>query len=147
MRYAHTNLVARDWRTLAAFYETVFDCRPKPPVRKFSGDWLAHGTGVRDAELEGVHLALPGHGDGGPTLEIFTYGSTQAREPTSPDTRGLAHLAFEVEDVRATLAEVLAHGGSVLGEVTEREIDGVGELTFVYVRDPEGNLLELLSWA
>jgi len=25
-RYAHTNLIARDWRRLAAFYESVFEC-------------------------------------------------------------------------------------------------------------------------
>jgi hypothetical protein len=25
-KYAHTNLIARDWRVLAAFYEGVFGC-------------------------------------------------------------------------------------------------------------------------
>ena len=26
VRYAHPNLVAHDWRTLAAFYQAVFGC-------------------------------------------------------------------------------------------------------------------------
>jgi predicted enzyme related to lactoylglutathione lyase len=30
-RYVHTNLIARDWRKLAAFYQLVFGCLPVPP--------------------------------------------------------------------------------------------------------------------
>ena len=30
-------------------------------------------TGVKDSHITGVHLRLPGHGDTGPTLEIFSY--------------------------------------------------------------------------
>jgi len=30
-RYVHTNLVARDWRKLAAFYQDLFGCAPLPP--------------------------------------------------------------------------------------------------------------------
>jgi predicted enzyme related to lactoylglutathione lyase len=29
--FGHVNLVARDWRALAAFYQRVFDCVPVPP--------------------------------------------------------------------------------------------------------------------
>ena len=58
----------------------------------------------------------------------------------------LGHLAFEVEDVRTTLAHLLAAGGSTLGSVVEREIEGVGLITFVYACDPEGNIIELQSW-
>jgi hypothetical protein len=32
-RFAHTNLVADDWRQLASFYEEVFGCIPLPPER------------------------------------------------------------------------------------------------------------------
>ena len=73
--YGHTNLIARDWRTLAAFYERVFGCVPVPPVRDLEGDALERGTGVPGARLQGVHLRLPGCGDAGPTLEIFTYST------------------------------------------------------------------------
>src|SRR5678815_5648625 len=30
VRYVHTNLIARDWRALARFYEDVFGCVPVP---------------------------------------------------------------------------------------------------------------------
>ena len=28
-KYVHTNIVARDWRRLAVFYQDVFGCTPK----------------------------------------------------------------------------------------------------------------------
>lgn len=33
MRFAHTNIAARDWKTLANFYIKVFECKIKPPER------------------------------------------------------------------------------------------------------------------
>lgn len=147
MRYAHTNLIARDWRSLAAFYRAVFDCRLAPPERSQRGAWLARGTGVPDAALEGVHLLLPGHGEDGPTLEIYSYESLVESEAGPANRRGLRHLAFEVEGVAAVAERVVEAGGSLEGELVERSIPGVGRLSFVYVRDPEGNLIELQSWA
>jgi predicted enzyme related to lactoylglutathione lyase len=58
----------------------------------------------------------------------------------------LGHLAFHVDDVEATLAAVLATGGSTLGEVVHREYPELGTLAAVYARDPEGNILELQNW-
>lgn len=146
MRFAHTNIIARDWRRLADFYVEVFGCTLKPPRRKQAGDWLERGTGVPDAALEGVHLLLPGHGEQGPTLEIYTYLKFQDLVPGDANRRGFSHIAFEVIDVEATAAAILSHGGSLAGQVTERQIDGVGLITFVYARDPEGNLIEIQCW-
>src|SRR5688572_27016745 len=72
-KYVHTNLIARDWRELANFYETVLGCIPVPPERNYSGPELAAGTGILGASLQGIHLRLPGFEDEGPTLEIFSY--------------------------------------------------------------------------
>ena len=59
---------------------------------------------------------------------------------------GFTHIAFEVDDVGAILNKALSNCGELLGEVTEREIEGVGMLQFVYFRDPEGNIVEIQSW-
>ena len=146
MRYAHTNIIARDWKKLADFYTEVFECRFKPPKRSQAGDWLARGTGVPGASLEGVHLLLPGSGEDGPTLEIYTYGDIEEASVGPANRRGFSHIAFEVEDVETIATKLVEHGGSLAGEVTERAIDGVGIITYVYARDPEGNLIELQSW-
>ena len=145
--YAHTNIIARDWRLLARFYERVFDCSFVPPERDQQGDWLARGTGVADAHIQGAHLRLPGHGPNGPTLEIYSYTAMEPKAAPAANRQGFGHLAFVVDDVPALLASVLASGGSALGEVVSREVVGVGLLTFVYVTDPEGNIIELQHWA
>ncbi|KPL77643.1 glyoxalase [Ornatilinea apprima] len=144
--YTHTNIVAKDWRKLAAFYQQVFNCQPVPPERDLQGEWLQRATGVEDAHLRGAHLRLPGCGENGPTLEIFQYNTLAAESPRAINQPGLAHLAFAVNDVRAARAEVLAHGGSDLGEVVTVQVPGKGEICFVYMRDPEGNILELQRW-
>ncbi len=146
MRYAHTNIVAGDWRKLSEFYMNIFDCVVKPPERKLSGEWLDQATGLSDAELEGVHLLLPGHGNNGPTLEIFSYKNTRETAPLMANYTGLTHIAFEVDDVTKTLKAAMENGGQALGKVTEKTVEGIGVLCFVYFRDPEGNIVEIQSW-
>ena len=99
IRYTHTNIIATDWRKLARFYEDVFDCRYIPPERDISGDWLAKGTGVPNANIKGVHLRLPGYGENGPTLEIFSYPHMEEKPSPAANRLGLGHLAFQVDDV------------------------------------------------
>jgi catechol 2,3-dioxygenase-like lactoylglutathione lyase family enzyme len=145
-RYVHTNLVARDWRRLADFYERVFGCVPVPPHRHLSGAWLERGTGIADARLEGIQLRLPGHGPDGPTLEIFTYAETEAQELPVANRCGYGHLAFTVEDVGDAVAKVREAGGEAVGEIVSATIEGRGQIQFCYVRDPEGNIIELQRW-
>ena len=146
MRFTHTNIAARDWKSLSRFYIDVFGCRVKPPERKLSGEWLDRATGIINARLEGVHLLLPGYGENGPTLEIFTYVDMHESGQIMANYAGFTHIAFEVEDVNQTFDNALKNGAISLGEVTEKEIPGVGLLKFVYLRDPEGNIIEIQSW-
>ena len=146
IRYVHTNLIARDWQALAAFYVQVLGCTPVPPERDLSGDWFDAATGIARAHVTGMHLRLPGHGDAGPTLEIFSYDGEAPRPHMLPDTPGLGHLAFLVDDVATVAEAVLAGGGTAVGKCVSHDVPGVGTLTFQYLRDPEGNILELQSW-
>ncbi len=143
MRFTHVNLVAKDWKRLAAFYETIFGCKKVPPERDLSGKWLDKATGVADAKITGIHLRLPGCGDSGPTLEIFQYGVIPPVPEINPNTPGFSHIAFSVENVEETAAKLFQAGGRPVGKLTIREIEGVGLLTLWYVADPEGNIIEL----
>ena len=145
-RYVHTNLIARDWQALAHFYETVLGCVRVPPERDLAGPALEAGTGLPTAHLRGVHLRLPGYGDGGPTLEIFRYDRLAEGPVPAVNRPGLAHLAFSVEDVASAQAAVLAAGGRPVGEIVTADVAGGGCVTFCYITDPEGNILELQSW-
>ncbi len=144
--YVHTNLVAKDWRRLAAFYIAVFGCKPKPPPRDLKGEWLVSLTSIRNAHVTGIHLSMPGWGKAGPTLEIFQYsGSRRSRVPRI-NGHGFAHIAFRVRDVKSMLSKVEKNGGGKVGNVVSAWIDGVGSITVVYARDPEGNIIELQKW-
>jgi catechol 2,3-dioxygenase-like lactoylglutathione lyase family enzyme len=146
VRFVHVNLVARDWRALAAFYEQVLGCEAVPPERDLEGPWLAAGTGVRGARLRGIHLRLPGHGPDGPTLEIFAYDPLAEGPAPAVNRPGLGHLAFAVEDVARARQAVIDAGGGIVGEVVTLPVAGAGSVTFAYVTDPEGNILELQHW-
>jgi predicted enzyme related to lactoylglutathione lyase len=142
-KYVHTNLIARDWRRLATFYENVFGCVRVLPERDLSGEWLARGSGIANARLRGVHLRLPGPGHDGPTLEIFQYDECEATPAAAANRVGFGHIAFAVDDVEAAREAVLAAGGSALGTIEAVVIPEAGRITWTYVRDPEGNIIEL----
>jgi predicted enzyme related to lactoylglutathione lyase len=146
-KYVHTNLIARDWKKLARFYSEVFGCEPKGPERDISGAWLDQLTSLRNAHLRGVHLRVPGYGDDGPTLEIFSYDQWIGGELPAANRSGFAHIAFGVDDVDQALQAVIAAGGSTVGEIVTAQVDGVGCLRVVYARDPEGNIIELQKWS
>jgi catechol 2,3-dioxygenase-like lactoylglutathione lyase family enzyme len=147
IRYVHTNLIAQDWRRLANFYCEVFECRPIGPERDLHGEWIGKMTALPGVRIKGVHLRLPGHDAGGPTLEIFSYepANLAAAQP-AVNRQGLGHLAFHVDSVEATLQKLLENGGGQLGELIVRDYGGLGVLTAVYARDPEGNIIEIQNW-
>ena len=145
-KFAHTNLIARDWRALADFYVRIFGCVPVPPERNYSGADLESGTGVRGASLHGVHLRLPGAGDRGPTLEVYSYSKLADGPRPVVNRPGFGHIAFEVASVADAREEVLAAGGEPVAEVVTLTTSAGTKVTWCYVTDPEGNIVELQSW-
>lgn len=145
-RYVHTNIIARDHQKLVDFYKEVFHCKSIGEKRDLRGAWLDELTGIPDAHIVGEHLCLPGYDEDHPTLEIFSYDEMEA-DSSSLNKCGLAHLAFEVDDVESTLQLLLEKGGSQVGKVVRTEYDDGRKATFVYARDCEGNIVELQSWS
>lgn len=146
-RFGHVNVTSHDWRRLAAFYTDVFGCVFVPPERDIRSADLDAATGLHDAHLTGAHLRLPGHGDTGPTLEIFSYDALEGHPGTRVDRPGWGHLAFQVPDVPAAVDAVVAAGGGRHGDIiTTRTTDG-RQVTWVYTTDPDGNLVELQAWS
>ena len=146
-RYVHTNLIAREWRVLARFYQELFGCVPVPPERDYSGPALEAGTSLPGARLRGVHLRLPGLGPEGPTLEIFQYDELASEGQRAVNRPGFAHIAFSVPSVADARAEVLARGGSPIGDAVTLTTATGARVHWCYVADPEGNVIELQSWS
>jgi predicted enzyme related to lactoylglutathione lyase len=76
---------------------------------------------------------------GGFVLELMEYtaaGSVAPARPRVMNEIGLTHLSVAVDDIDATAARAVEHGGSVLPQTH------IGAA--VMIRDPDGQLLELL---
>jgi catechol 2,3-dioxygenase-like lactoylglutathione lyase family enzyme len=133
IRFSHTNLIAKDWQRLAAFYADLFQCEPVSSERDHHGPKFEALTARPQARARGRHLRLPGHGENGPTLEIFEYtGGLPLLKPEIARP-GFAHIAFEVPNVAEKRLAIIAAGG--------RDC-----LTLCYMCDPEGNIIELQTW-
>ena len=145
-RFVHTNLIARDWQGLARFYMDCFGCTVVPPERHYRGADLERGTGIPGSELHGVHLRLPGNGDDGPTLEIYCYTILGQSLAPAVNRPGFGHIAFSVDDVPQAREAVLSAGGKPVGEVVTLHTSAGKAVTWCYVTDPEGNIIELQSW-
>ena len=146
-KYVHTNLIAKDWQTLSSFYQELFGCVPVPPERDFKGEKLEAGSGIPGAHLRGVHLRLPGYGDDGPTLEIFNYNILESRGKNAVNRPGFGHIAFSVDNVADAQKTVLQAGGKAVGEIVTLQTATGSKVTWCYVTDPEGNIIELQSWS
>ena len=146
-RFGHVNLIARDWRALAGFYVDLFGCVLVPPERHYAGPDLERGTGLPGAALRGAHLRLPGLGETGPTLEIYQFSSMPEGLPPTVNRPGFQHIAFAVPSVADARAAVLAAGGSAVGDVVTLQTADGRFVTWVYVTDPERNIVELQSWS
>ncbi|HEU4687882.1 MAG TPA: VOC family protein, partial [Vicinamibacterales bacterium] len=56
---------------------------------------------------------------------------------------GFAHIAFAVDSVVDAREQVLSNGGSPVGDVVTVAISATAQVRWCYVRDPEGNIIEL----
>lgn len=146
MKFAHTNIIAKDWITLSNFYINVFGCKKASSEQNLSGEYLSKATNVEDASLKGIQLSLPGYEKGGPLLEIFQYDSNVEKDfPPTANREGYGHIAFHVDNVEEVQASIIEHGGKKFGEIVRKEFPK-GTLIFTYATDPEGNIIELMSW-
>ena len=89
-------------------------------------------------------MRLPGFDGSGPTLEIFSYSLLkEGSTPRLVNEPGFGHIAFAVADVPKAREAVLAAGGAPVGEVVTLHLATGAHVTWCYVRDPEGNIIEL----
>ena len=140
MRISHISITARNAEQLAAFYRSVFRFTEKRAAKTLSGPHIAKGNGLPDMRILSIWLHHPDSAE--PFLELMEYAETADSLYPEPNAPGLAHLAISVDDLDATLAELIAAGGQLQGEVTNFGTDEA-PIRIVYARDPEGNILEL----
>jgi catechol 2,3-dioxygenase-like lactoylglutathione lyase family enzyme len=132
--YNHTGQVVTDLERSKRFYQEVFGFRfwyeiqpPDEATAKLNCVDPPLGVTASYLTLDGLVLEL---------IHYSAPGATRSYVPRTMADPGLTHLSIAVDDVRATAAEAVRHGG----EVVEASDIGVA----LFIRDPDGQLLELL---
>lgn len=137
----HISITTSNLERLVHFYKEVFGLRESTCVKSFEGDWLQKGIGVV-AKIRVSHL---GFEEGGSEIEIIEYDKSLTTEECLPNREGFSHIAFLVDDVDACVQRVLLFGGKKFGEISEKDFGGQA-LTFIYMRDSDGNIIELQNY-
>ena len=140
MRFDQVKILARDVHSLAAFYQDALDCELLMPVSDFDDEQLGRAVGAPGKRIRLGFLRLPGRGEG-PILELYEFPDSD--EPEWPFQPGQGHLAFEVDDVGRSATRVVQEGGSYVGEISTWRAPSGNLSTFVFMRDPEGNVVDL----
>jgi catechol 2,3-dioxygenase-like lactoylglutathione lyase family enzyme len=103
------------------------------------GEFVDTVTGIPGTRSQIVMLRPP---DGGPGLELSSFVQPD-HEPGSPTAManelGLRNVAFEVDDLQATVDGLAAEGYGLVGGIGQHE----NSWRMAYVRGPEGIIVSL----
>ncbi len=151
-RIDHVNLVVDDLDTMARFYCDVLGMSASDgePVT-ISGDWIDATAGLSGIEADVIHL-WPNEGPGVELIRYRTPPGASPRDLGVPNTKGLRHFALRVRDIDATVDRLHRAGVkfvSSIRQVPTTQVQHAGGVRkkIVYFHDPEGNLVELCSYA
>jgi catechol 2,3-dioxygenase-like lactoylglutathione lyase family enzyme len=141
VRFDQVKILARDLQALADFYVEALDCETVVPGL-VTDSAVSRAFGIANATVTLTVLRLPGRGEHGPVLELYSVGEGEV--PESWDYRpGQGQMAFAVDDLEAAIDKVVSAGGSDLGEVVEWRGPSGNLARFVLLQDPEGNVIDL----
>ncbi|WP_343211556.1 glyoxalase/bleomycin resistance/dioxygenase family protein (plasmid) [Aliisedimentitalea scapharcae] len=117
----------------------VFGCEIRRPLTVLSGAAFSKGNGLHGVKIRSAWLSLPGSDS---FLELLEYSETAPRTRPRVNEPGWGHLSFAVPDIHQTCVQIIGHGGEWQGDITNLGSDTAPFLA-IYMRDPEGNILEL----
>ncbi|MER5353617.1 VOC family protein [Kitasatospora sp. NPDC002551] len=140
----HVAVVTRDVERLSAFYQEVLGAQLLKRLELRSPRFAA-GVGVPGAEAVTVHLRVPGADT---VVELTEYRRGEDGTPKAPaNAEGWRHIAFRVPDLAAAAEELRRLGLPIEGEgpvVVDLPVEAAGT-GFLYFRDPDGNIIELIE--
>ncbi|WP_457588844.1 VOC family protein [Ensifer canadensis] len=143
----HVGFTVPDLDEAVHFFETIFGAVTCLETGKIEADdaFMQSRLGVPEGRrIENIKVLRVGNGT---NLEIFQYsGETDSEEPLKRNSQpGGYHLAFEVDDCNSAAVRLRASGVEVLDGPTYVESGAMAGLTWLYLRAPWGQFLEIVS--
>lgn len=136
----HTGITVSDLDRSVRFYRDLLGCEVSNPVRA-NGPFFEEIVGVPGCEIDVVFAKLPGH-----VIELLCYRAPPGRASTlRACDPGFMHVCLKVKDIDKVVALVRDAGFKAVGRVLKAEGGPVDGLKVVYVRDPDGVVLELIE--
>lgn len=137
----HTSITVSDMDRSLAFYRDLMGMKVISELDR-RGDYPSTVTGIPDAHLRIVYVE-----GGNYKVELIQYlnpkGNPQDMSTSNP---GIAHLAFEVDDLDGMYRELSSAGVAFRSEPVE--VPGGGPTAgtrIVYLRDPDNFTIELIQ--
>ena len=136
----HTGITVSDLDRSIRFYRDLLGCEVSTPVRA-NGPFFEEIVGVPGCEIDVAFAKLPGH-----VVELLCYRAPQGRiSRLRACDPGFMHVCIKVTDLDKVVAQVRSAGFQAVGRVLTAEGGPVDGLKVVYVRDPDGVVLELIE--
>lgn len=141
-RVNHIAICVRDMEKSLAFYRDVMGMKV---LHERTSDPSEFGARLYNYERPRKirrYVSLS-YGKGAtPTLTLTSHpGEEMDGQPALLDQVGITHFAFQVDDVKA-LADELISKGVELAAPLESFANAKGEIRNIYVRDPDGVLIQ-----
>ena len=136
--FSHCGITVSDFNKAVRFYWDVFRC-PLVGVADTPSDRVRDFFGV-DADRPTCKIGwirVPG----GAVLEIFEFQPNQSPADILWNRVGLTHISFNVRNIQKWYDYLVRKGVECVGQ-PERSTRG---LTFFFVKDFDGNLIELMD--
>jgi catechol 2,3-dioxygenase-like lactoylglutathione lyase family enzyme len=142
---SHIAICVRDMDRALAFYRDILGMRVTlDQVQDTTQGGLPHVYNHRRKTRRTVHVRY-GEGHTTPSLVLTSHPGDRADgSPIKLDQVGISHLSFTVKDVKA-LAQELASKGVKLAAPMEAFTNPQGNVSSIFVYDPDGILLQFDS--
>jgi glyoxylase I family protein len=137
----HTGITVSDLDRSIHFYRDVLGLPVSEPVH-CTGEMFEKVTGVPGAQIDISFVRAPGH-----VIELLCYRKPDGRVRSSLRScdPGFWHLALKVSDLERVVTAVGRAGFQPLSAVQGVQEGPLTGLKVVYVRDPDGVVLELIE--